>query len=308
MTASIKQLRAFVEIARRGNFTRAAEALSLSQPALTIIINQFEDILGVRLFDRTTRRVRLTQEGSAFLPTAERLLHDFDTAIDDLRAVAERRRGRVGIAALPSVAVRLLPDIVAKFTLRYPGISVHLHDDNASGVQQRVLRGEVDFGIGSRWEDSADLEFRPLLSDPFGLVCPADHPLASARGPIPWQALGGHPFLGLARDTGIWPLLHRVSDLPESVLAPQYEVSNIATLEGMLQAGLGITALPALAVPRRRELRLVFRPLTNPVLHRDLCAITRRGRSLSPAAESLYELAAEEISATSQDRAASGHK
>ncbi|MGF1609602.1 MAG: LysR substrate-binding domain-containing protein [Kiloniellales bacterium] len=306
MAATIKQLRAFVEIARRGNFTRAAEALSLSQPALTIIVNQFEDILGIRLFDRTTRRVRLTQEGTAFLPTAERLLHDFDTAIDDLRAVAERRRGRVGIAALPSIAVRLLPDIVAKFTLRYPGISVHLHDDNASGVQQRVLRGEVDFGIGSRWEETPDLEFRPLLSDPFGLVCPAGHPLASARGPLPWQALSGHPFLGLARDTGIWPLLHRVAGLPENVVAPQYEVSNIATLEGMLRVGLGITALPALAVPHGRDTRLVFRLLTDPVVHRDLCAITRRGRSLSPAAESLYELAVQEISAGHDAQAAEG--
>ncbi|MCG8356733.1 MAG: LysR family transcriptional regulator, partial [Kiloniellales bacterium] len=99
MNVTLRHLRAFVEVAHQGAFTRAAQALALSQPALTVVINQFETELGFKLFDRTTRRVRLTQEGERFLPTAEHLLDDFDQALEDLRAVSERRRGKVAIAA-----------------------------------------------------------------------------------------------------------------------------------------------------------------------------------------------------------------
>lgn len=299
MNVTLKHLRSFIEVARQGNFTRAAEALSVSQPALTIAIGQFEDEIGVRLFDRTTRRVRLTGEGEAFLPTAVRLLEDFDSALADIREVAERRRGRVGVAALPSVAVRLLPDLLARFSERYPGIQVHLHDDNASGVQERVGRRQVDFGLGSRWEPASELSFRPLMKDEFGLVCRTDHELARHDGPIAWRELAGHPFLGLALDTGIQQVLRGLKGLPETVRSPKYEVSNIATLGGMLGAGLGVTALPALAMPRSGEHRLVFRKLIRPVVHRELSLITRRGRSLSPAAQALRDLVVEGLSSGS---------
>lgn len=293
MNVTLKHLRSFVEVARQGNFTRAARALSLSQPALTITVGQFEDTLGVKLFDRTTRRVRLTSEGQDFLPAAVRLLEDFDTAISGIRDVAERRRGRVGVAALPSVAMRLLPRIVARFTERYSGINVHLHDDNASGVGERVRRNDVDFGIASRWEPIDDLSFRPLIKDSFGLVCRADHALAKAQGPLTWRELAGHAFLGLAPDTGIQQLLREVKDLPQTIQAPKCEVSNIATLEGMLEAGLGITALPALAVPVAQPGTFVFRPLVRPKIEREICLITRQGRSLSPAAQSLRDMIVE---------------
>jgi len=290
MNVTLRHLRSFIEVARRGNFTRAAEALSVSQPALTITINQFENGLGVKLFDRTTRRVRLTGEGAEFLPTAQRLLEDFDAAIAGMRDVAERRSGRVGLASLPSVAVRLLPQIVARFSQAHPGIHIHLHDDNASGVELRVRRNEVDFGIASQWAPNPELEFRPLITDAFGVVCRGDHRLAADRGPIAWRAIADEPFLGLAADTGIRPLLDAVKSLPDNVRAPRYEVSNTATLEGMLKAGLGITALPALAMPAGSESGLIYRPLQRPAVRREIGLITRKGRSLSPAAQHLHDL------------------
>lgn len=290
MNITLKHLRIFVQVGRLGSFTRAAEQLSLSQPALTIAIGQFEEMLGIRLFDRTTRRVSLTADGADFMATAERLLEDFDSAVADIRAVAERRRGRVGIATLPSVAVALLPSVLAQFTRSYPAVRVQLHDSNASGVQRRVRRNEVDFGIASIWEPDSELEFTPLFRDEFALVCPADHALAGGKGRIPWRRLAGYRFLGLGRDTGIRPLLLSVKGLPEAILSPQFEVSNIATLEGMLEAGLGITALPMLAVQGPLARGLVARRLVEPVVEREVCLITRRGRSLPPAAESLRDL------------------
>ena len=297
MSVTIKHLRGFIAVARHGNFTRAAAALSLSQPALTITVSQFEDLVGVKLFDRTTRRVRLTAEGEDFLPGAERLIEEFDGVISGMRDVADRRRGRVGVAALPSVAVRLLPETVALYCKRYPSIRVHLHDDNASGVGEKVRHGAVDFGLASRWQPTDDLSFRPLIKDTFGLVCRADHELARDSGPLTWRDLSRHDFLGLAADTGIQQLLNVVTDLPDNVRGPRFEVSNVATLTGMLGAGLGVTALPALAVPVQASPKVVFRRLTRPVIRREICLITRRGRSLSPAAQGLRDMVVESFPA-----------
>ena len=290
MNINIKNLRAFVAVARAGSFTRAAHSLSLSQPALTVVVHQLEGAVGFSLFDRTTRRVSLTGDGLAFLPVAERLVHDFDTAISDIRAVAQRERGRVEVAALTSVATVALPEVVRQFTAAYPGISVHLREDNSSGVQRRVRSNQVDFGLGGMWERDPELEFAPLARDTFGLVCRADHPLARGDSALPWDPLKGFPFLGLAADTGIRPVLERNPSALEVIASPKYELSNVTTVGAMVMAGLGITVLPSLAVAGIYREGMVFRRLKTPTLKRTLYLITRKRRSLSPAASSLRDI------------------
>jgi DNA-binding transcriptional LysR family regulator len=194
------------------------------------------------------------------------------------------------VATLPSIAVKLMPEMIGAFRREYPGVSVHLLDANASGVQARVRRKEVDFGLASQWQLDEDLQFDTVMRDPFRVVCRRDHPLAAGEGPLSWADLAEQDFLGLAPDTGIRPLIEAIADLPASVRQPPVEVSNIATLEGMLTAGLGVTVLPELALPSDPDGHLTSRPLHGPALSRELCVITRRGRSLSPAAQSLRDL------------------
>lgn len=274
-------------VAHHGSFNRAAEELARTQPAITLVIKQLEDYIGVKLLERTTRRVIPTAEGENFLPIAERLVRDFDTAIYDLKAVAERRRGHVSMAILPSVATSLLPAIVSEFSNKYPGIDIHLQDDNSRGVQQRIERNEVDFGIGSVWQPNSELEFTPLLTDTYELVCHKDHPLAQESGPLCWSALETEIFL----DTGISQTLA----IRKQIGTPKFKFSNVVTLFAMLEAGLGITALPSLAVPRNNS-NLVTRPLIEPVETREICLITRKGWTQSPAAEAMLEMVLEGIS------------
>jgi LysR family carnitine catabolism transcriptional activator len=191
---------------------------------------------------------------------ATRLVRDFDTAIHDLRATAERRAGHVSMAVLPSIANHLLPDIIKRFSTNYPGICIHLHDDNSQSVQQCVERNEVDFGLGSRWRPNAELIFTPILRDSFSLVCHKDHPLAQAKTPLTWTL-----------------------DFP-----------NIITLLAMLRSNIGVTALPALAIPRGDN-ELVSRELIDPVETRDICLISRRGATPSPAAEAMLETLSEQL-------------
>jgi DNA-binding transcriptional LysR family regulator len=279
---NLRHLRGFVAVAREGNFTRAAESLLLSQSALTITVRQLEDEIGVTLFNRTTRQVNLTIDGTAFLPVAERLLEDFERAISDLRTAAMRRGGLVDIAVLPSIAIRLMPAIVEHFRERYPSIRLGLHDDNARGVQRQVRHNEVDFGISNLWQPHPELEFTPLIRDRMGVVCPADHPLAKGKGPLSWRELRTFPFFIMAADTGVNATLMAAQDLPDWVRAPAGEVLAMITLVEMIRAGLGITVLPELAEPSRSDPTLVFRRLVNPTVEREICIVTRGPDLLQP--------------------------
>jgi DNA-binding transcriptional LysR family regulator len=286
MNVTLKHLRAFLAVARGHGFTRAAETSGLSQPALTVNVRQLEEALGFALFERTTRRVRLTAKGMSFLPTAERLVTDFDDAIDSVRTDAAAGRQRVSVAALPSIATLVLPQVIAGLTAQVPEMRIHVRDLNCSAVRRRVRAGEVDFGIASMGEGGEpELSFEPLLTDPFGMVCRDDHPLAQGEGAIAWADLGRFAFLGLAIDTGIRPLIEQAGNVPESVVRPQLEFSNILTLGAMLSEGVGTTAIPYMAYRCMGRERLVFRPLGAEPLQRTVCIVARTGMPLGPAAK-----------------------
>lgn len=284
---TLKHLRCFVAVSREGSFTLAAERVFLTQSALTATIQQFERAIGLRLLDRTTRRVSLTREGAGFLPVAERLLQDFDTAISDVRAVAKRESGHVSITAAPSVVVLLLAPVAALFGAAYPNIRIAVRDGGSELVQRRVLESESDFGFASKWSDDPALEFRPVLRDRFGVVCRKDHPFAKRRGKLTWRRLETERHVGLAPDTGIHAMLQSAPGIPPNVRTSHFQVSSTTSLHAMVDAGLGISVLPALAAHLEPFDRLAFRELAEPRLEREICLVTRRSRSLSPAAQSM---------------------
>lgn len=286
---SIRHLRAFVSVAHHGSFTRAAEHLHLTQSSLTATIKQLEQQTGLILLDRTTRRVLLNHEGERFLPIAERLLSDFDTAVADLQAVAEHQHGKVGVAASPSTLARLLPPVIKEFHLHYPHIGLLLRDDSAAGIEQHVLANEVDFGIGGNHSNHPELSYTPVLRDRFGAVLSPEHPLAH-KEVLDWKDLEREELLMLSTDTGIRTQLTQKPshhDIGFRLDRSTIEVSSPAGLAALVEAGLGLSILPALAAGTRSFERLLFRPLAHPAIYRDLHIIHRRGRSLSPAADTL---------------------
>ena len=147
--ATLNQLRAFAAVADKRSFVGAAEVLHRSQPALSQCIKQLEQEVGSPLFRRTTRSVHLTVLGISFLPHVRHLLAQFDKVMDDARDVATRKRGRVVIACLPSVAYRLMPRVIAMNERDYPGIRITVRDINRNAVIAAVSSGEADMGIGS---------------------------------------------------------------------------------------------------------------------------------------------------------------
>jgi DNA-binding transcriptional LysR family regulator len=280
---TIKQLRAFVTVAQARSFTRAASRMHLSQSALTIAIKQLEGEVGLKLFDRTTRSVHLTEAGAQFLPVAERLLAQLSRSLDDLSAVAGRERGTVVAAASASFLHGVLAPTAARMRAAFPGIDVKLLNmpDN---LARRVLEEEIDFGITNVSTVPHGLESFPLLEDVFGVVCPADHPLAADTGPLPWKDLAGHPFVTMPVGTQTREIMDSDPRVSRIVGAPVCETSSIFALGALVRAQLGIAAVPAQAATAILSEGLVYRPLHDPELRRGLSLVKRRNRSLSPAA------------------------
>ncbi len=282
---STRQLRAFVALAEERHFTRAARRCHLTQPAFSAVIRSLEQGLGVRLFDRSTRNVDLTGEGRLFEASARRLLDDFTLVQADMDDHLMRRRGHVSVAALPSLAAALLPDILARYRQEYPGVALTLVDALAGPCLDKVRSGEVDLALASRRDDMSGLESTFLFADRFHLVCRDDHPLAR-RKRITTADLAQWPLIHMSRASSVRQRLEQL--LPALSRHAAFEVDHLATATGLVQAGLGVSIMPAMTLFHFRRDGLVIRPIAGADLTRSLHIIHRAGRTLSSAAQALY--------------------
>jgi DNA-binding transcriptional LysR family regulator len=283
----LQQLQAFVAVAERGSFRAAADFIHLSAPALSRRIDKLETILGARLFNRTTRAVELTSMGRVFLERARAALDDLEFAILGISDIAASSSGRVTVACVPSAAIHFLPSVLRSFTERYPLIRIRVIDEAADQVLASVMSGESDFGISFLGSQVPGVDFEPIHTDPFVLAMRRDHALASKRW-LAWSGLGGERLMTAARSSGNRQLLDDA--MAQAGVNPVYrfEVSHMATLLGMVEAGLGLAAVPRLALPESHP-TVVGIALRGPAVSRVLGLTTRRGAALRAPAKMFHE-------------------
>lgn len=296
---STRALRAFLALVELRNFTRAAQATHLSQPAFSALIRSLEDAVGTRLFDRNTRSVQLTPEGRLFEPSARQLLADATRALADLADHVERRKGRVHVAALPSLAAGWLPALFAEYRAAWPGVTIALSDLLSDACIDLVRGGQADFALaaaGLRGSDAAELHTRVLGSERFHLVCRADHPLATAPR-LTLRQLAPWPFIHMTRNSSVRQALEAA--LHPLQMNTVLEVEQLATVMGMVEAGLGISVVPTLTLYQFRRDTIVTRALPLPALRRRMLLVRRREGSLSAAAQALHDLVVERFDSLS---------
>ncbi len=292
---SLRHLRCFMAVANAGSFTVAASRLFLTQSSLTATIQQFEEAVGVKLFDRNTRRVSMTQEAVRFKVEAEKILSHFDGAISDLQAFSKGQQGHVRIAAAASVIDHFLADAIHAFQATYPNITISLRDAGAELVERMVAGGDIDFAVTSRHKGYADLIYTPLFEDRYGVVCAGGHPLAGGRGPVRWASLDPADYVGFTADTGIGAFLRANAPNPALFEGARDEISSTTSLLAVLRRGARYSILPALAASVGGFTAFRFRELAAPRLAREVCLITRRLRSLSASSEHLLGFIREEM-------------
>lgn len=282
-------LEAFLAIAEQGRFHKAARQLHITQTALTRRLQNFEQQLGVKLVERTTRSVALTQLGRAFLPQARRLLTELTAALVEIRETGRAQRGDVSIACVPTVGIRHLPRILKEYSARHPRNRVKILDHASSGVRAAVLRREAEFGIHIAGPQEPELVSVPLMEDRFVLVCRDDHPLAS-RKRLAWRQLEAHPLVFVGDESGNRPLLDSALADERPRLHSHYEVQRSSTALGLVAAGVAAAIVPSLAVQEGAYPSLRVVALREPVVSRTLALLTRKGAQLSPAAQALFDL------------------
>ena len=243
-------LEAFAAVAELSSFRAAAEAVNISQPAFSRRIQKLEDALGVKLLDRTTRRVTLTAVGREFAQKATHWLNDLDSMLVGVGDISAFRQGEVTIACVPSAAYYFLPAVVKSYNEQFPRIRVRIHDESANDVLVAVAHGEADFGINFVGSQEADIEFHRILVERFVAACRRDHPLAK-RKKVTWRDLADHPFISVGKTSGNRVLLDLALAGTDIRLAPVYEARHVTTLLGLVEAGLGVAAVPSLAMPAK---------------------------------------------------------
>ncbi|SFU74856.1 LysR family transcriptional regulator [Halomonas korlensis] len=289
MNPSIRQLGAFVAVAQSRSLAEASERIHLSQPAISIALRKLEETVGGALFSRSTRQLTLTPEGEAFLPVAIRLLNDWSEAFEDLDELFSKKRGKVAVAALPTLAAGLLPGVIATFHARYPRINFALHDVLAEQVNVMVREGRADLGLSVPPLGAEDLAFEPVLEDRYVVVCALGHPLLE-RPRIAWRQLAAFPFIGINRLSSSRQDIDRIMAEVGQPLDVICDASQIATVGRMVAAGVGISVLPKFSFRQIATHGIDHRPLVSPNVSRPLGIVQSRRRALSTAAAALREM------------------
>ncbi len=289
LNVTLKQIRAFVAVVRSRSFAEAAAQIHLSQPALSIAIKTLEEAVGGQLLSRTTRTFALTPEGESFYPTAQRLLNEWDGALDDLSNRFNLKTGRIIIAAMPSFAANLLPLALKSFRSEHSQIKVAIHDVIAEEVLTMVRSGRAEIGISFDPGSHDDLIFTPLFNDSFVAVLPKDHTLAK-HSKINIQDLKNDDLITLQAPSLVRQLVADMLRDEELEFSPALESHQLVTIGRMVASGLGVSIVPALCEKQMLEVGAICRPLNNTDFSQSVGILSRRRHPLSAAASAMNEI------------------
>lgn len=278
----LETLRVFVAVAEAGAIAEAGERLGRTGSAVSMALRRLEDELGGALFE-SDRKSRLTPLGAFVFQTARVQVQNHDAAIARLHDFAEARAGRLGLAAVPSVAARLLPEILPRFLVDRPDIEIEVFDQDSAGVVASLEAGRVDFGIAGLSQPGVGVATQPLFCDRFQLVCAATHSLARNGSPLAWRDLSAESLI--------------INGASEAIDDPRYRalagvarktVHNVTSLFALTKAGVGVTLLPALAAADAPS-GVVALDIEDPAPRRDVALLSRRDLTLSPIAAAFRE-------------------
>ncbi len=274
----VNQLRYVCAIADTGNFSRAAERCRIAQPSLSQQVQKLEDDLGVKLFDRLGRSIRLTEGGRAFIPRARAILEQLDAARSSAADKNADLRGNVTVGVIPTVAPYLMPAYTASFAKKFPDAKLRIIEETTSVLVEGLRDLSIDVAILALPLRHKDLELFPIRTEPLFAVLKKNHPRARAkslalkdlRGESFVMLRDGHCFRDLSLDT-----CTRARITPNIA----FESGQFSSLLGMVAAGIGVSLVPEMAIDRNANCRYVR--LSDAQATRTIVAAVVRGRSFN---------------------------
>lgn len=285
---TVRQLRAFMAVYETGSMSAAADLLALTQPAVTLLLKELEAKLGLRLFDRSTRRLQRTDAAAEAYAHAERVLADLGEMTTSLSALATGSRGAIQIACTSALAQTLLPGVMREFTQAWPDVRVGLHDCSPAEFIELIRSRRVTFGIGTLETALPDVEERVVLQDTLVAVAPRSR-FANRRA-MTWKQLAAHPLVVVRAGYGVRRHIDAAAAEAGVQLDIAHEVSMLATAVALAAAGLGVAIVPSTVLVHTPHAGLVARRLVDPVVPRNTAVVIEKGRSLPAAASAFIAL------------------
>ena len=271
------QLRYVVAVARAGNFSRAAEQCHVSQPSLSQQIQKLEEELDQRLFDRMKRAVKLTPAGDAFLPHAVRILDEADAAKREATDARHLLRGTLAFGALPTIAPYLLPEAMAKFIEKFPGVQIIVEEDTTARLLARAHRYEIDFALASEPIQDDRFEVRELFAEELLLALAPGHPLTRKRV-VSANDLDSERLIVMKEGHCLGDQVLRFCDRRNVRPNISFRSAQLETIQALVRSGLGISLIPVMASRSKRADRLVYRSLLSPRPERKIVAVWPKQR------------------------------
>lgn len=282
MRPTLRQIECFQAVVELGNFSRAAERVKTTQANLSHTIRDLEAVLGTRLFNRTTRRVSLTDAGEAFTAGALAGLAEIDRAAAFVRDLGALRRGHVRLAAPPLLCATVIPRLSALMMAEFPDLHLLIEDIGPEHVLDQVRNGRADLGVGTFSGADTEISGITALKDQMMIFVSPDHELAGLDA-VTWTDLRDEPIIALSHKSNIRLLTELGFEQNNIALRPQMEVNQIHTALSLVEANAGISILPAYAFTALRGRGIVARPLVDPAIIREVRLITPRDREPSAA-------------------------
>ncbi len=285
-----RQLIAFMAVAEELHFGRAAQRLHVSQPPLSQQVRLFEERVGVTLFERSTRAVRLTAAGAALHDALKRLMDDGDAALTAARQVAVGEAGLLRIGFTPTAGYRLVPTAVGLYRQRHPGVHLSMVEGDTAHLHALLRSDRLDIAITRRHENIADedLALTPVDAEPLVVALPKSHPLAG-RDHVDIDELAGVPLIGFVRAKSEYfhALLSQL--FSDNGVAPNIVMESLLpTLLTPVEAGVGIAVVPA-SISELRPRGVRYLPLRAKVLPNSTLYVAHRRDSLNPALPALKQ-------------------
>lgn len=283
-------LKAFVSVAELGSFSRASEALFMTQPAVSKRIAALEYDLGILLFDRLGRRIQLTEAGQKFLTSAKRILADIEISRDEVLSSGAEVGGRLRLATSHHVGIHRLPPVLKAFTQTYPGVELDLLFMDSEMACDEVLNGHIELAVVTLPDQlESSLVTKLVWPDPLSVVCASDHPLnteVAAGTEVTPEILTRYNAILPARGTVTRAILLEALRPFNVTVETSLETNYLETIKMMVSVGLGWSALPSNMI----DDDIVDVPVSGLAMQRNLGSVCLRGRTLSRAATAFMEL------------------
>lgn len=278
-----RQLKAFAMVVETGSFRGAADRLAVTQPSLSALIKELESDIGARLFERTTRRCEPTRAGRAFYEDMQAALRQLEDAYQYVKDVGKGTRGRLSLAALPSLAAGVVIQALGEFRRTHPGVRIQLTEGRNNEILAAVRQGEAELAVGSMWQPDDELDFHELFQDRMMFVAPSGHPLETLRPTL--KVVEKYDLILMSAG----PTQHAL-EMSRITRPPAFEVEHLSTAISLVRNGLGISILPSSVKAVLNLDGLVCRPIEGPLAVRRLGVAVRRGSPPSAAAAAFAEL------------------